>query len=84
MKVERSALHISPSLWERVGVRETIMANATYISRGDAGAMIVSLSMKSGQLQNPLGIGHSARTGSVSLALSTKMPLLATVRGKPA
>jgi hypothetical protein len=39
MKVARSALHIS--LWERVGVRETIMAPATYIFRGGAGAMIV-------------------------------------------
>jgi hypothetical protein len=42
MKVARSALHISLSLWERVGVRETIMAPATYIFRGGAGAMIVS------------------------------------------
>jgi hypothetical protein len=41
MKVARSALHISLSLWERVGVRETIMAHATYIFRGGAGAMIV-------------------------------------------
>jgi hypothetical protein len=29
MKVARSALHISLSRWERVGVRETIMAPAT-------------------------------------------------------
>jgi hypothetical protein len=41
MKVARSALHISLSLRERVGVRETIMAHATYIFRGGAGAMIV-------------------------------------------
>jgi hypothetical protein len=41
MKAARSALHISLSLWERVGVRETIMAPATYIFRGGAGAMIV-------------------------------------------
>ena len=41
MKVARSALHISPSLREGVGVRETIMAHATYIFRGGAGAMIV-------------------------------------------
>jgi hypothetical protein len=41
MKVARSALHISLSLWERFGVRETIMTHATYISWGDAGAMIV-------------------------------------------
>jgi len=45
MKVARSALHISLSLRELVGVRETIMAqimaHATYIFRGDAGAMIV-------------------------------------------
>jgi hypothetical protein len=42
MKVAPSALHISLSLWERVGVRETIMAHATYIFWGGAGAMIVS------------------------------------------
>jgi hypothetical protein len=41
MKAARSALHISLSLWERVGVRETIMAPATYIFRGGAGAMII-------------------------------------------
>jgi hypothetical protein len=29
MKVARSALHISLSLWERVGVRETIMVHVT-------------------------------------------------------
>jgi hypothetical protein len=42
MKVARSALHISFFLGERVGVRETIMAHATCIFRGGAGAMIVS------------------------------------------
>jgi hypothetical protein len=41
MKVARSALHISLSLGERLGVRETIMAHATYIFQGGAGAMIV-------------------------------------------
>jgi hypothetical protein len=41
MKIAHSALHISLSLRERVGVRETIMAHATYIFRGGAGAMIV-------------------------------------------
>jgi hypothetical protein len=41
IKVAHSALHISLSLWERVGVRETSMAHATYISRVGAGAMIV-------------------------------------------
>jgi hypothetical protein len=41
MKIACSALHISLSLRERVGVRETIMAHATYIFRGGAGAMIV-------------------------------------------
>jgi hypothetical protein len=42
MKVARSAFHISLSFGERVGVREKIMAHATYIFRGGAGAMIVS------------------------------------------
>ena len=42
MKVARSALPISLSLRERVGVRETIMAHVTYIFRGGAGTMIVS------------------------------------------
>jgi len=37
MKVARSALHISLSIREKVGVRETIMARATYIFRGGAG-----------------------------------------------
>jgi hypothetical protein len=41
MKVARGVLHISLSLRERVGVRETIMAHATYIFRGGAGAMII-------------------------------------------
>jgi len=41
MKVARSVLHTSLSLGERVGGRETIMAYATYIFRGGAGAMIV-------------------------------------------
>jgi hypothetical protein len=31
MRVARSALHLSLSLRERVGVKETIMAHATYI-----------------------------------------------------
>jgi hypothetical protein len=39
MKVARSALHIPLSLRERGGVRETIMAHATYIFPGGAGAM---------------------------------------------
>jgi hypothetical protein len=43
MKVARSAFDISLSLGERVGVKETIMAHATYIFRGGAGIMIVSL-----------------------------------------
>jgi hypothetical protein len=42
MKVTHGALQISLSLGERVGVRETIMAHATYIFRGGADAMIVS------------------------------------------
>jgi hypothetical protein len=42
MKLARSALHISLPLRERAGVRETIMAHATYIFPGGAGAMIVS------------------------------------------
>jgi sulfur-oxidizing protein SoxX len=40
-KATRSALHICLSLRGRVGVRETIMAHATYIFRGGAGATIV-------------------------------------------
>jgi hypothetical protein len=44
-KVARSALHISLSLGEGVGVRETIMAHATIIDRGGAGAMIVRSSL---------------------------------------
>ena len=40
MKVAPRALLISLSLWERVGVRETIMAPTTDIFRGGVGAMI--------------------------------------------
>jgi hypothetical protein len=42
MKVAPSALHISLALRERAGVRETVMAAATYILRGGADAMAVS------------------------------------------
>jgi hypothetical protein len=57
MKVARSALHISLSLRERVGVRETLMAHATYIFRGGAGAMLVRLELDSHNatfVDNPL------------------------------
>jgi hypothetical protein len=43
MKVTRSALPITLAHWERAGVRETVMAAATYILRGGADAMAVSL-----------------------------------------
>jgi hypothetical protein len=43
MKVAPSALRISLALREMAGVRETVMAAATYILRGGADAMAVSL-----------------------------------------
>jgi hypothetical protein len=42
VKVARSALRIPLALGERAGVRETVMAAATYILRGGADAMAVS------------------------------------------
>jgi Flp pilus assembly protein CpaB len=48
MKVARSALRISLALRERAGVRETVMAAATYIFRGGADAMAVSLAKADG------------------------------------
>jgi len=42
MKVARSALPVTLAHWERAGVRETVMAGATYIVRGGAAAMAVS------------------------------------------
>jgi hypothetical protein len=42
VKVVRSALRIPLALRERAGVRETVMAAATYILRGGADAMAVS------------------------------------------
>jgi hypothetical protein len=41
MKVARSALRLPRALGERAGVRETVMAAATYIFRGGADAMAV-------------------------------------------
>jgi hypothetical protein len=41
VKVVRSALRIPLALGERAGVRETVMAAATYILRGGADAMAV-------------------------------------------
>ena len=41
VKVAPRALLISLALWERVGVRETIMGPTTYIFRGGVGTMIV-------------------------------------------
>jgi hypothetical protein len=43
VKVAQSALQIPLALWERAGVRETVMAAATYIVRGGADAMAVTL-----------------------------------------
>jgi hypothetical protein len=43
MKVARSALPVTLAHWERAGVRETVMAAATYILWGGADAMAVSL-----------------------------------------
>jgi Flp pilus assembly protein CpaB len=43
MKLARSAPRISLALRERAGVRETVMATATYIFTGGADAMTVSL-----------------------------------------
>jgi len=40
-KVAPRALLISLALWERAGVRETIMVPTTYILKGGVGAMIV-------------------------------------------
>jgi len=42
MKVARSALPVTLAHWERAGVRETVMATATYIVWGGADAMAVS------------------------------------------
>jgi len=42
VKVAPRVLLISLSLWERAGVRETIMVPTTYTFRGGVGAMIVS------------------------------------------
>jgi hypothetical protein len=42
MKVARSALPVTLAHWERAGVRETVMAAATYILWGGADAMAVS------------------------------------------
>jgi hypothetical protein len=42
VKVVRSALRIPLALGEKAGVRETVMAAATYILRGGADAMAVS------------------------------------------
>jgi hypothetical protein len=42
MKVARSALPATLAHWERAGVRETVMAAATYILSGGADAMAVS------------------------------------------
>jgi hypothetical protein len=39
MKVAHSSLPISLSLWGKAGVKETVMAPATTIYRGGAGAM---------------------------------------------
>jgi hypothetical protein len=41
MKVARSALSIPLAPWERAGVRETVMAAASYILWAGADAMIV-------------------------------------------
>jgi hypothetical protein len=41
VKVARSALRLPLALWERAGVRETVMAAATYVLSGGAGAMTV-------------------------------------------
>jgi hypothetical protein len=43
MKVARSTLPVTLAHWERAGVRETVMAAATYILWGGADAMIVSV-----------------------------------------
>jgi hypothetical protein len=42
VKLARSALRIPLALGEMAGVRETVMAAATYILRGGADAMAVS------------------------------------------
>jgi hypothetical protein len=41
MKVARSALPVTLAHWERAGVRETVMAAATYVLSGGADAMAV-------------------------------------------
>jgi hypothetical protein len=41
VKVARNALRIPLALGERAGVRERVMAAATYILRGGADAMVV-------------------------------------------
>jgi hypothetical protein len=41
VKVARSALHIPLALWQRDGVRETVMVSAADIYRGGTGAMTV-------------------------------------------
>jgi len=47
VKVARSALQIPLALRERAGVMETVMAAATYIVRGGADAMAVSVLKRS-------------------------------------
>jgi hypothetical protein len=42
VKVAQSALQVSLAPWERAGVMQTVMAAATYIVWGGAGAMAVS------------------------------------------
>ncbi len=53
VKVARSALLISLSLWERAGVRETFMRPAAYIFGGAAGRMNVRLRIPNPKVGDP-------------------------------
>jgi hypothetical protein len=68
VKVARSALHIPLALWERDGVRETVMVSAAYIYRGGAGAMTVRRGRQSSVLlrsfqNHPVGLHASIEKG---------------------
>jgi hypothetical protein len=71
VKVVRSALRIPLALGERAGVRETVMAAATYILRGGADVMAVTVKVVRSALRIPLALGERAGVRETVMAAAT-------------
>jgi hypothetical protein len=71
VKVARSKLEIPLALWERAGVRETVMTAVTYLVRRGADAMAVTVKVARSAPRIPLAPRETAAVRETVMAGAT-------------